>query len=71
MILRNYMVYLGLSSREIPDAREIIARLVDGSRFQEFKAGYGTTLITGFARIMGYPVGICGQYGHLVSGISP
>ncbi|MDH4037854.1 MAG: methylcrotonoyl-CoA carboxylase, partial [Candidatus Krumholzibacteria bacterium] len=39
------------------DSREVIARLVDGSRFHEFKARYGTTLITGFARIMGYPVG--------------
>ena len=37
------------------DVREVIARLVDGSRFHEFKARYGTTLVTGFARIHGYP----------------
>jgi acetyl-CoA carboxylase carboxyltransferase component len=40
------------------DMREVIARLVDGSRFQEFKELYAQTLICGFARIMGYPVGI-------------
>jgi len=47
------------------DSREVIARLVDGSRFHEFKARYGTTLITGFARIMGYPVGIVANNGIL------
>ncbi len=46
---------------------EIIARLVDGSRFQEFKTNYGTTLITGFARINGYPVGILANNGFLTS----
>lgn len=46
---------------------EIIARIVDGSRFQEFKANYGTTLITGFARINGYPVGIVANNGFLTS----
>jgi 3-methylcrotonyl-CoA carboxylase beta subunit len=45
------------------DMREIIARIVDGSRFQEFKERYGTTLVTGFARIMGYPVGIVANNG--------
>src|SRR4029079_7338020 len=40
------------------DVREIIARMVDGSRFREFKARYGDTLVCGFARIHGYPVGI-------------
>lgn len=49
------------------DMREIIARIVDGSRFQEFKELYGTTLITGFARIMGYPVGIIANNGVLFS----
>ena len=53
--------------RETYDAREIIARLVDGSSFREFKARYGTTLITGFARIHGYPVGILGNNGVLFS----
>ncbi|GAB5464786.1 MAG: carboxyl transferase domain-containing protein [Candidatus Kapaibacteriales bacterium] len=47
------------------DIKEIIARLVDGSEFQEFKENYGTTLVTGFARIMGYPVGIIGNNGVL------
>lgn len=49
------------------DMREIIARIVDGSRFQEFKELYGTTLVTGFARIMGYPVGIIANNGVLFS----
>lgn len=49
------------------DVREIIARLVDGSRFHEFKALYGTTLVTGFARIYGYPVGIVANNGVLFS----
>ena len=49
------------------DIREVIARIVDGSRFQEFKEYYGTTLVTGFARIMGYPVGILGNNGVLFS----
>ncbi len=47
--------------------KEIIARVVDGSRFQEFKEFYGTTLVTGFARIMGYPVGILANNGVLFS----
>ncbi|HEX5131867.1 MAG TPA: carboxyl transferase domain-containing protein [Candidatus Krumholzibacteria bacterium] len=49
------------------DSREVIARIVDGSRFHEFKARYGGTLITGFARIMGYPVGIVANNGILFS----
>ena len=49
------------------DVREIIARIVDGSEFQEFKELYGQTLVTGFARIMGYPVGIIGNNGVLFS----
>ncbi len=49
------------------DVREVIARLVDGSRFHEFKAGYGPTLICGFARLHGYPVGILGNNGVLFS----
>jgi acetyl-CoA carboxylase carboxyltransferase component len=47
------------------DARELIARLVDGSRFHEFKALYGETLVCGFARIEGYPVGILANNGVL------
>jgi len=53
--------------REAYDVREVIARLVDGSRFREFKANYGTTLVTGFARIEGYPVGIVANNGVLFS----
>ncbi len=47
------------------DVREIIARVVDGSRFDEFKARYGTTLVTGFAQLHGYPVGIVANNGIL------
>ncbi|OKY26241.1 carboxyl transferase domain-containing protein [Thalassotalea sp. PP2-459] len=47
------------------DIREIIARIVDGSEFDEFKALYGTTLVCGFARIFGYPVGIIANNGIL------
>ena len=49
------------------DVREIIARLVDGSRFHEFKALYGSTLVCGFARIHGYPIGILGNNGVIFS----
>ncbi|WP_309069140.1 carboxyl transferase domain-containing protein, partial [Microbacterium sp.] len=49
------------------DVREIIARLVDGSAFHEFKAGFGTTLVTGFARLHGHPVGIVANNGVLFS----
>ena len=54
-------------TRKPYDVREIIARLVDGSRFDEFKARYGTTLVTGFARIHGMPVGIVANNGILFS----
>ena len=47
------------------DVREVIARIVDGSGFQEFKQLYGTTLVTGFARIHGHPVGIVANNGIL------
>jgi len=47
--------------------REIIARLVDGSKFREFKARYGTTIVCGFARIHGYPIGIIANNGILFS----
>lgn len=53
--------------RQSFDVREVIARLVDGSRFEEFKRLYGTTLVTGFARIWGYPVGIVANKGILFS----
>jgi acetyl-CoA carboxylase carboxyltransferase component len=51
--------------RHQADARELIARIVDGSRFDEFKALYGETLVTGFARIEGYPVAILANNGVL------
>jgi acetyl-CoA carboxylase carboxyltransferase component len=51
--------------RQQTDAREVIARIVDGSRFDEFKANYGETLVTGFARIEGYPVGVLANNGVL------
>ena len=49
------------------DVREVIARIVDGSRFHEFKERYATTLVTGFARIWGYEVGILANHGVLFS----
>jgi 3-methylcrotonyl-CoA carboxylase beta subunit len=52
-------------SRQPFDIREVIARVVDGSNFDEFKALYGTTLVCGFARIFGYPVGIVANNGIL------
>ena len=57
---------LGIVSRDLRqpvDVRDIIARVVDGSRFEEFKARYGATLVCGWASIHGYPVGILGNNG--------
>ena len=54
-------------SRKPYDVREIIARLVDGSRFDEFKERYGATLVTGFARLQGFLVGIIANNGVLFS----
>ena len=54
-------------SRKPFDVREVIARVVDGSEFDEFKARYGTTLVTGYARINGYPVGLIANNGILFS----
>jgi acetyl-CoA carboxylase carboxyltransferase component len=53
--------------RKTYDVREIIARVVDGSRFDEFKARYGETLVTGFARLHGFLVGIIANNGVLFS----
>jgi len=61
---------LGLMSRDLTaaiDIREVIARITDGSRFEEFKARYGNTLICGWAEIHGYRVGILGNNGPLFS----
>ncbi len=59
---------LGLVSRDLRqpfDMREVVARVVDGSRFEEYKARYGTTLVCGWASICGYPVGILANNGVL------
>ena len=61
---------LGIASADVRrpfDVKEVIARLVDGSRFHEFKAAYGTTLVTGFAHIHGYAVGIVANNGVIFS----
>jgi 3-methylcrotonyl-CoA carboxylase beta subunit len=54
-------------SRTPYDPREIVARIADGSRFHEFKAEYGTTVVTGFAHVHGHPVGIVANQGILFS----
>ncbi|MDR8411217.1 methylcrotonoyl-CoA carboxylase [Nonomuraea sp. 3-1Str] len=54
-------------TRQPYDVREVVARIVDGSRFLEFKAEYGSTLVTGFAHLHGHPVGIVANNGILFS----
>ena len=59
---------LGIISRDLRrpvDVRDVVARVVDGSRFEEFKPRYGTTLVCGWASIQGYPIGIVGNNGVL------
>jgi 3-methylcrotonyl-CoA carboxylase beta subunit len=56
-----------MDTRKSYDVREIIARIMDGSEFDEFKARYGTTLVTGFAHLYGLPVGIVANNGILFS----
>jgi len=58
---------VGANLKRSFDVREVIARIVDGSEFDEFKALYGETVVTGFSRIHGYPVGIIGNNGVLHS----
>ena len=61
---------LGIASMDVRvpfDVKEVIARIVDGSRFHEFKPTYGTTLVTGFAHVHGYPIGILANNGVLFS----
>src|SRR5690606_12309668 len=53
--------------RQTYDVREVIARIVDGSEFDEFKQNYGATLVTGFAHLHGMPVGILANNGVLFS----
>ena len=55
------------NSKQSYDVREVIARLADASKFHEFKSNYGKTIVCGFARIMGYPVGIIANNGVLFS----
>ena len=58
---------VNVDTRKPYEVREIVARMVDGSRFDEFKERYGSTLVTGFARIHGYLVGIIANNGVLFS----
>lgn len=58
---------VGTDVRQPFDMREVIARIVDGSKFREFKKEYGTTVVTGFASIHGHPVGVIGNNGILFS----
>jgi acetyl-CoA carboxylase carboxyltransferase component len=58
---------VNVDTRQPYEVREIIARLVDGSRFDEFKERYGTTLVTGFARLHGFLVGVIANNGVLFS----
>ncbi|KAL1132775.1 hypothetical protein AAG570_010727 [Ranatra chinensis] len=58
---------VGANLKKSYDIREVISRIVDGSVFSEFKANYGTTLVTGFSHLYGYPVGIIGNNGVLFS----
>jgi acetyl-CoA carboxylase carboxyltransferase component len=61
---------LGIASADIRvpfDVKEVIARIVDGSKFEEFKARYGTTLVTGWARVHGFMVGVLANNGVLIS----
>ncbi|KAK4337079.1 hypothetical protein RND71_043679 [Anisodus tanguticus] len=56
---------VGTNLKKIFDVKEVIARIVDGSRFDEFKAQFGTTLVTGFAKLYGQTIGIVGNNGVL------
>jgi acyl-CoA carboxylase subunit beta len=68
--LSNPDELLGIASMDVRvpfEIREVIARIVDGSEFAEFKPEYGPTLVTGFAHIHGFPIGILGNNGVLMS----
>ncbi len=58
---------VGCNLKKLFDVKEVIARIVDGSYFDEFKAKYGDTLVTGFGRLYGYPIGIIANNGVLFS----
>ncbi len=65
--IEDLMGIIPTDNRTPFDVREVIARIVDGSRFHEFKPRYGNTLVCGFSRIHGYPVGIVANNGILFS----
>ena len=68
--LRDPEEILGVLPRDLRtsyDVREVLCRILDGSRFHEFKARYGTTLVTGFGHVHGYPVAVLGNNGVLFS----
>lgn len=65
--IRDLYGLIQCNARTVINPYEVIARIADGSRFHEFKSGYATTLVTGFATIMGYPVGIIANNGILFS----
>lgn len=58
---------VGTNLKKLFDVKEVIARIVDGSRFDEFKAQYGTTLVTGFGQLYGHTIGIVANNGVLFS----
>lgn len=58
---------VGTNLKKSFDIREVVSRIVDGSEFSEFKEKYGETLVTGFARLFGHPIGIVGNNGVLFS----
>jgi len=62
---RDLYGIVGEDLKKTYDIREVIARIVDGSKFDEFKAKFGETLVCGFSRLYGYPVGIIGNNGVL------
>ena len=65
--IEDLMGIIPTDNRTPYDVREVISRIVDGSKFHEFKKRYGNTLVCGFARIHGYPVGIVANNGILFS----
>ena len=65
--IKELLGIINTDPRQLYDVHEIIARLVDGSLFEEFKTLYGTTLVCGFSHIYGYPIGIIANNGVLFS----
>lgn len=65
--IRDIYGIVGANLKKTYDIREVIARIVDGSKFHEFKEKYGETLVTGFATLYGHKIGIIGNNGVLFS----